>query len=398
MADFLGKLFTSDFLPHGVCYRWQSDVVWLHVVSDLLIALAYYFIPFALIYIVRRRGDLAFPWMFWLFGVFILACGTTHLMNVWVVWQPWYRLDGVIKAITALASVPTAILLMRLAPAIIELPSPEQLREANRLLEKEILDRKAAEEQVRQLNSELERRVEERTHQLERAQDNLRRYAAELEQFAFIAAHDLQEPLRTTNAYTQLLARRYRGTMDRDADEFIDYITGSVRRMSLLVNDLHSYTEVMHDGQEPPKPVDLNAIVESARKMLSGMIDDAGASVEVAPLPPVPGRGTQLAQVFQNLISNAIKYRRPEEPPRISIAARREDSFWRISVEDNGLGIEPQYLIQIFGLFKRLHGRDVPGTGLGLAICQKVVEAHGGRIWVESEPGAGSTFHFTLPA
>src|SRR5919112_1286853 len=119
MLDFLAGLFRSDFLPHGVCYRWSPGVVWLHVVSDLLIALSYYFIPFALIYIVRSRRDLVFPWMFWLFGLFILACGTTHLMNVWVIWNPVYRLDGLVKLITALASVPTAILLIRLAPAVV---------------------------------------------------------------------------------------------------------------------------------------------------------------------------------------------------------------------------------------------------------------------------------------
>src|SRR5687768_5395693 len=119
MPAFLQGLFQTDFLPHGVCYRWDPGVVWLHVVSDLLIAFAYYLIPISLIYIVRRRRDLVYPWMFWLFGLFILACGTTHLMNVFVIWQPWYRLDGLIKLVTALASVPTAILLIRLAPAVI---------------------------------------------------------------------------------------------------------------------------------------------------------------------------------------------------------------------------------------------------------------------------------------
>ncbi|HYO82836.1 MAG TPA: hypothetical protein VES20_15630 [Bryobacteraceae bacterium] len=131
MSEFLQGLFRADFLPHGWCYRWAPEIVWLHVTADLLIALAYYFIPFALIHILRRRGDLVYPWMFWLFGTFILACGTTHLMNVLVVWQPWYRLDGIIKMLTAIASVPTAILLIRIAPAVIALPSPAQLRSIN---------------------------------------------------------------------------------------------------------------------------------------------------------------------------------------------------------------------------------------------------------------------------
>jgi hypothetical protein len=165
MSEFLANLFRSDFLPHGVCYRWSPGVVWLHVVSDLLIALAYYFIPFALIYIARRRTDLVYPWMFWLFGIFILACGTTHLMSVWVVWYPYYRLDGAVKLLTALASVPTAILLLRVAPAVAELPSQEQLRIANRELEREIGERKLAAAEVTKLNAELEERVAQRTRE-----------------------------------------------------------------------------------------------------------------------------------------------------------------------------------------------------------------------------------------
>ena len=174
MLAFATGFLRADFLPHGWCYRWDPSIVFLHVGSDLLIALAYYFIPFGLIYIVRRRGDMVYPWMFWLFGLFILACGTTHFMNVLTVWQPWYRLDGIVKLITAAASVPTAIALMRIAPAVIDLPSPEELRLLNAQLAQQVADRKVAEEEVRKLADDLERRVQQRTAELEEANRRLR--------------------------------------------------------------------------------------------------------------------------------------------------------------------------------------------------------------------------------
>src|SRR5271154_1558757 len=170
MLDFFRKLFTADFMPHGYCMRWSPDVIWLHVSSDALIALAYYVIPLALIYFVRKRKDLAFQWMFVLFGVFILACGTTHVMGIVTLWNPVYRLDGVLKAITALASIPTAILLVRLMPAAVKLPSPADLR-------REIDRRIVAEHELRDLNAALEHRVEERTNKLRRYNDALQRIA-----------------------------------------------------------------------------------------------------------------------------------------------------------------------------------------------------------------------------
>ena len=404
MPDFLAKLLKTDFLPHGVCYRWQSDVVWLHVVSDLLIALAYYFIPLGLIYIIRRRTDLVFPWMFWLFGIFIMACGTTHLMSVWTVWQPVYRLDGIVKLITAMASVPTAILLMRLAPKVVELPSPEQLRQANQRLEKEIADRMAAEAEVRSLNSELERRVEERTRELAEANQRLRESEArlkqsnaELEQFNYVAAHDLQEPLRNVKTYTQMLGRKYREQLDSGADIYINFITGGVDRMELLIKDLHVYSRLSYRLDISGSVVNAGDVLRETLRDVEVAIRETGAQVQIDQMCEVRANRTQLGQVFQNLTTNALKYR-SERPLRLRYSCRQKTDVVEFTVEDNGIGLDMRYSGQIFGLFKRLHGREIPGTGIGLAICKKVVEAHGGTIWVDSTPGQGTAFHFTLPA
>ncbi len=174
MMDFFKRLFSPDgFMPHGHCYLWNAGVLWLHIVSDALITLAYFSIPFTLIYFVRKRKDLKFSWMFVCFAIFIVACGTTHLMEIWVIWHPTYWLSGSIKGITALASVPTAILLVKLIPDALQLPSPSALQQANEELEREIAERKRAEDDVRRLNDELERRVAERTRQLEAINQSL---------------------------------------------------------------------------------------------------------------------------------------------------------------------------------------------------------------------------------
>jgi signal transduction histidine kinase len=265
----------------------------------------------------------------------------------------------------------------------------DALEQKNAELEKQMGERLRAEANVRRLNSELERRVEERTRELSRMNEELR-------QFAYVASHDLQEPLRTVASYAQLLARRYRGKLDKDADEFIDYMVGGVTRMHSLLNDMLAYSRVTEAKDRPLAPANLNAVVQSAMMNLDLAINENHASVHVDSLPTVHGDEIQLTQVFQNLIGNAIKYR-AGEPPIVTVSALEGINEWTICVEDNGIGIDPQYADRIFGIFKRLHGRELPGTGMGLAICKRIVERHNGRIWVESESGKGSKFCFTLP-
>ncbi len=230
--------------------------------------------------------------------------------------------------------------------------------------------------------------------------ENLRleRSNRELESFAYVASHDLQEPLRTLAGFSELLASRYAERLDEQGREYLEFLGEGALRMQTLISDLLAYSRLGRQG-DPFVPVDLGRVVHDSVLDLQASIDEAGAEVKVDRLPTLPGDASQLAQVFRNLVGNAVKYRRAGVPPRIEVSARRTGSGWEIAVRDNGLGIEEQYFERIFVIFQRLHGRrEFSGTGIGLAICRKVVERHGGRIWVSSTPGEGSTFYFTLPA
>jgi PAS domain S-box-containing protein len=233
--------------------------------------------------------------------------------------------------------------------------------------------------------------------ELRRTLEELKYSNAELEQFAYVASHDLQEPLRMVSSYMQLLAKRYQGKLDRDADEFIAFAVDGAKRMQTLINDLLTFSRVGRRG----KPLVFTSCEEAIEEAISNLqiaIEESGASLTYETLPQVQGDPTQLVQLFQNLLSNAIKFRGPE-PPCIYVGVRQEDTEWIFSVRDNGIGIDPKFADRIFVIFQRLHHREsYPGTGIGLAICKRIVQRHGGRIWVESQPGRGATFCFTLPS
>ena len=228
------------------------------------------------------------------------------------------------------------------------------------------------------------------------ARKELERVNRELEEFAYVASHDLQEPLRMVNVYTQLLLRRHVGA-EPEAQQYAELISQGVSRMGTLITDLLTYSRTVQRDELPVGEVDLSVALADAISVFESGIAERGATVTASPLPIVRGDVAQLTHVFQNLLSNALKYSRKDVAPEIDISARRSAEQWVIAVRDNGLGFEPKYTEQIFRLFKRLHGSDIPGTGLGLAICQRIVERYGGRMWAESEPGKGSTFYFGLP-
>ena len=226
--------------------------------------------------------------------------------------------------------------------------------------------------------------------------EELARSNAELEQFAYVSSHDLQEPLRMISSYLQLLQRRYQGKLDEKADKYIYFAVDGAARMQTLINDLLEFSRVATRAKEP-EPTDSEFILNQTLSNLELYIRQNNASVSHDPLPEVIADSTQLAQVFQNLIANGIKFQ-SEKVPKIHLSAEKKENEWVFSVKDNGIGIDPQYSEKIFEVFKRLHRKeDYPGTGIGLAICKKIVERHGGRIWVESELGKGATFYFTLP-
>ena len=232
---------------------------------------------------------------------------------------------------------------------------------------------------------------------LREAHEELKRSNAELEQFAYVASHDLQEPLRMVSSYTQLLMRRYGDKLDGDAKDFTAFIVDGATRMKQLIEDLLAYSRV-GTRDKNFKPVDAESSLKRALTNLRAAIQDSGATVTQDKLPTIPCDEVQLAQLFQNLIGNALKFRKPDVAPAVHVGAAEQGAEWEFMVRDNGIGIEPQYFERIFMVFQRLHDKgEYPGTGIGLAIVKKVVERHGGRIWVQSQPGAGTTFHFTMP-
>jgi light-regulated signal transduction histidine kinase (bacteriophytochrome) len=242
---------------------------------------------------------------------------------------------------------------------------------------RDVTERKRAEEAVR------------------RAAEELARSNRELEQFAYVASHDLQEPLRVVGGYLQLIQRRYKDRIDADANDFIDFAVDGAARMQQLISDLLDYSRVGTQGK-PFVPTDLEAVLDKALAHLQTAIDESGAAITRDPLPTIDADESQWVRLLQNLIGNAIKYCGPRRP-EIHVSARQDDSRWTFSVRDNGIGIEPQYWEKIFAIFQRLHTRQkYPGTGIGLAICKRIVERHGGRIWLESQPGQGTTFYWTL--
>jgi signal transduction histidine kinase len=272
-------------------------------------------------------------------------------------------------------------------------------------------------EELQRVNDELEKRVDERTSALQKAIQSLQKEISErrrieetlkekteelarsnrdLEQFAYVASHDLQEPLRMVTNYVQLLARRYKGKLDSDADDFINFAVDGAIRMWKLINDLLTYSRVGTQNKGL-KSTDCETVLQHSLANLKVAIEENEAVITHDPLPIIMGDPLQLGQLFQNLIGNAIKFR-GRERPRVHISASRNGGGWTFSVRDNGIGIAPEYVERIFVIFQRLHNREkYPGTGIGLAVCKKIVERHGGRIWAESEVGKGTTFYFTLP-
>ena len=303
-----------------------------------------------------------------------------------------YRLPGWtgMEAVKLLRSEGLDIPVIMVSGALGELRAVECIKEgAADYVLKENLARLS--EAVRRAIREKKLRDENRQGQEELARSN-----RDLEQFAYVASHDLQEPLRMVATYTQLLAERYQGKLDENAEKYIHYAVDGALRMQTLVQDLLAFSRVGRGGFNL-KPVDLRPVLETVQQNLKAAIEESGAQVQFEQLPTVVADRSLLIQLFQNLVGNAIKFR-GSTAPVIRVTAEKKAKEWTLSVRDNGMGIAPEHAEIIFVIFKRLHTHsEYPGSGIGLAICKKIVEQHGGRIWVESQPGQGCTFKFTLP-
>jgi PAS domain S-box-containing protein len=508
----------AGFMPHGMCYLWKPGLVWLHVVSDSIVALAYYSIPLTLIYFVQHRRDVPFPWVFWLFGAFIIACGSTHIMEVWTLWHPNYWISGIIKAFTAIVSLYTAVQLIPLLPQALTLPSPSQLALINQNLENQILEREKSEEALRQSEARYRAIVEDQTelicrflpegsvtfvnqaycryfgrtqedligssfcpmileedlekvkaqlttfskekpivtithriinahgeirtqqwsnraifdHQnrfveiqavgrditeLKQAEEVLKAYSAQLEvsnrelqDFAYVASHDLQEPLRKIQTFSDRLKAKYGDVLDVQGRDYLERMHNAAKRMQTLINDLLAISRVATQAQSFVQ-VNLATVATEVLSDLETRIESSRGTVDIGELPTLEADATQMRQLLQNLIDNALKFSRPEESAAVKIRSQllnevEENSvgnisyrqFYQITVKDNGIGFEQKYLDKIFVPFQRLHSRsEYEGTGIGLAICRKIVDRHGGSITAKSSLGEGATFTVMLP-
>ena len=407
--EIFHKLFSKEFMPHGVCYLWDPGVLWLHVISDCLIAASYYAIPILLFYFAKKRRDVAFNGIFVAFGIFILACGTSHLMGAITVWNPVYGLEGVVKALTALASMATFAMLVPMLPTLIALPSPAQLKRANEALAGEIEERKAAEAQVHKINEELEARVASRTAERQSLHDQLL-HAQKMEAVGRLAggvAHDFNNLLTVILGYSEMLRDHVRS--DATAQEFSSEVTYAAQRASSLTNQLLAFSRRQ---VAVPRIVDVNEIVIGIDKMLRRIIgEDIQLEARLATaLPSVKVDPSHIDQVIMNLAVNSrdampgggkltietaeIVLSEEYAERHIGVGPGR---YVMLAVSDTGTGMDAATKARLFEPFFTTKEQG-KGTGLGLSIVYGIVKQNGGDILVYSEPGRGTAFKIYLPA
>jgi signal transduction histidine kinase len=387
-VEILSNFFdTSGFMPHGHCFLWTPALLWTFVISDSIIVASYYSIPVALWYFANKRPDIPFRGIYMLFGVFVMACGTTHLMATWNIWHTDYWVDAGVKVITAISSGATAILLFYLMPKALTIPSIAQLEHANQELRKEVLLRKAAEQELQKMNSLLEKQA-----------NQLKAINQELETFTYSVSHDLKAPLRGIDGYSRLLQEDHAAGLSPEGQIFIANIRHGAQQMSQLIEDLLAYSRLerrpLQTVRITPGSVANAVVAEFAEEIHRRHVT---VSVNI-PYLEVSADVDGLAMILRNLLENALKFTRDAPQPMIEIGGREEAENCTLWVRDNGIGFDMKFQERIFEIFQRLQrAEDYPGTGIGLAIVRKAAQRMEGRVWAESTPGAGAAFYLELP-
>lgn len=379
--EWLDALLATDFMPHGHCYYWRPSLLWLHVASDAGIGLAYFSIPVALFYFVRKRPGVDLGGVFMMFAAFIFFCGATHFLQILTVWHPYYYSEGMVKLATAGASVFTAGALWFLMPQALQLPTPTELQRVNDQLQAENEERRRVEAELRELNEQFEAKVRQRTE--------------ELEQFIFAASHDLQEPLRQLGSYAGFLESDLDGELPERAAEDLHFIREASERMSGMVESLLDLSRVGRQSVAT-EDVPLRDCVTTALANLRGAPGMESATIGEVPDVVVHADATLLTGLYQNLVSNALKY--ADGAPVVEFTVAEGEQEVTLGVRDRGIGVDPEAAERIFDPFVRLHGySEVLGSGIGLSMARRIIERHGGAIWVEpNDDGPGAHFRFTL--
>ncbi|HEY0940353.1 MAG TPA: ATP-binding protein [Steroidobacter sp.] len=358
MPDTDVSWFSGDqFLPHGHSYMWTPGILWMHAIADILVAIAYFAIPFVLLHVARRRRDLPSNRLLIALGIFIVLCGLTRLVAVWNIWHTAYWLEGVVKAATALAAIPTGILLWRSLPSILSVPSRRQLRDAN---------------------------------------ESLARANRELEAFTASVSHDLRSPLTTIAGQAGLLELSMPNATE-DQRRRLTRIQGSVKQMSELIDALLVLSRISRHTLHR-EIIDVTALAESIILDLRQKEPARSVDVEIQPGMTVHGDRRLINDLFINLLANAWKFTSRTEHARIEVGQSLHGSMATLFIKDNGAGFDMAHEQKLFKPFQRLHGAaDFEGTGVGLATVARIIDRHGGRIWAEGKPGDGAIFYFTLP-